>query len=88
MIALLPVHRHVRIAGLDEGIARKLVIGALDLLQHQHVRLILGQEVQHHGQAQAHRIDVPGDDGMGHGGVRIGRGAAGRGFLSPTGLDG
>ena len=39
MIALLAVHRLMGIARVGEGIGGKLVIGAFDFLQHQHVGL-------------------------------------------------
>ncbi len=49
MIALLPVHRLMRIAGLGKGGGRKLLIGAFDFLQHQHIRLILAQKIEDEG---------------------------------------
>ena len=60
VIALLPVDRAVRVAQRFEGFVREVLFLGLDLLQAQHVGLLLFQEAHDLVDPQADRIDVPG----------------------------
>ena len=62
-----PLICQVRQAHLDEGLARELALLALDLLQAQHVRRLLGDEAGDLLGAQADGIDVPGGESQTHG---------------------
>ena len=70
VIALLSVHGLVDVAELRQRLGRKLVRLALDLLQAEHVDVLLAQHARDLVDAQADRIDVPGGDG--NHGSRIG----------------
>ena len=72
VIALLPVDRDMRIAGLPERPEGEIAVGTLRFLQTQNVRLVLEEKPHHEIDAQAHRIDVPCGDGKGHGRLRRG----------------
>jgi hypothetical protein len=50
------------IAGALEGVVGEKMLGALDLLQAQHVGPLLAEEAKDLLDAQADRIDVPGGD--------------------------
>ena len=63
VIALLPVERDVPVAELVERGGREIRVRAFRLLQAQHVGLLLLQEAGDGLDAQADRVDVPGDDG-------------------------
>jgi len=64
--ALLTADPQVGQAHVDEGLTRELVLGAFDLLQAQDVRGVLGDETGDLINAQADRVDVPGDDAKAH----------------------
>jgi hypothetical protein len=63
VITLLPVHDAVDIAERLERLVRELRLLALDLLQAQDVRAVLGKEAYDLIDPQADRVDVPGGDG-------------------------
>jgi hypothetical protein len=65
--ALLAGDLQVRQAGGDEGLAWKLGLLALDLLQAQHVGPLLVDEAGDLLGAQADGVDVPGGDTEAHG---------------------
>ncbi len=67
MPALLAADRQMRQAHLHKGLARKLALLALDLLQAQYVRRLFGDEARHLVDAQPHRVDVPGGEAKAHG---------------------
>ena len=60
VIALLPMHRLMSVASIGQRLFRELIVHAFDLLQAQYIGTVLGQKIENDGQAQPHRIDVPG----------------------------
>ena len=62
VIALLPMHRAVGVAKAFEGGMRKQMLGHLDLLQAQHIGLLLGKKTLDLIEAETDGVDVPGSD--------------------------
>ena len=60
MPALLADHMHVFVTRGLERLRGKLAVTAFDFLQTQNVRRLLVQEAADLGNAQSHRIDIPG----------------------------
>jgi len=65
--SLLARHPQVRHAHLFEGVARKLVRRAFDLLQQQDVGRAFVDEPRHLVDSQADGVDVPGGEANCHG---------------------
>src|SRR5690606_5509059 len=66
VIALLAMDLDMAVADVAECLERKLVVRALGFLQAQNVGLGPLEKLDHQGETQANRVDVPGSNRQAH----------------------